>query len=636
PGDDFVFDAVLGVAGLRIDDATISMSAGADVSVDSADRTLSQLTSSGLADLVTAVAPAAGNQFDVQLPPVFEFGGFSVDPNPVISLTLDDGVFSGDPVVPGLPPSLEVLQNISTNDLAAMLDQTGNWLDGLVDTALVAQEIKLVDQADVSSVIRLKEQWDQSLATLRNDNGELFFATIQEFEQLLLETGIVSGIRFNPTSTTAPLLIDFDLSYTHDAEPGRLNFDREFGQLNTIVTVSEAALQADVSLQFTVGHDLTALGSALEFQIDSGSTLDSLNGGTGVRSRVSVAAEAPDPVLVNLASDLTFTVTVNTVNESFTPISVTVSEFDTSTNNDLTDLAKDVNRAVQNVDSRVNVEARDGRLVIYSTDPEVTKLTVTGAALLGFIDGATSKTGGLLTDADDPNADFRITLSNGDQVAINLDGLTTLGQVIDAGNPNSIQGINDFNTAKLVARIDDSSSHITLIDKTHGTGDFYVESVNGSMAAGIGVGLGLAGRGRNEYDTGTISVSDGIVSLDAGAWPEWVQGGEATLVVDGQAYGIASRVTDSGTQVRLSDTGVNIAGGTLFQVNGSLQGAPLHGDSLSQHTFIQRSNTTTPFFSASVSATANDVDASARFAGVQVSLGNGPADVDDPATFSGI
>jgi hypothetical protein len=62
------------------------------------------------------------------------------------------------------------------------------------------------------------------------------------------------------------------------------------------------------------------------------------------------------------------------------------------------------------------------------------------------------------------------------------------------------------------------------------------------------------------YSTGTITVVDGVVTLASGTFPSWAASG--LLSVSGTLYDVSSR--DSGTQVTLVDTTLDVAAGTSY------------------------------------------------------------------------
>jgi hypothetical protein len=65
------------------------------------------------------------------------------------------------------------------------------------------------------------------------------------------------------------------------------------------------------------------------------------------------------------------------------------------------------------------------------------------------------------------------------------------------------------------------------------------------------------------YDTGTVTISSGVVTLAAGTWPSWAAEGE--LHISSQIYTINSRNSD--TQVTLDDLTVTAAAGTTHSLS---------------------------------------------------------------------
>lgn len=62
------------------------------------------------------------------------------------------------------------------------------------------------------------------------------------------------------------------------------------------------------------------------------------------------------------------------------------------------------------------------------------------------------------------------------------------------------------------------------------------------------------------YSTGTIAATDGVVTLTSGTFPSWAASGSIT--VGGTSYSVNTR--DSGTQVTLDDTTVDITSGSSY------------------------------------------------------------------------
>ena len=87
------------------------------------------------------------------------------------------------------------------------------------------------------------------------------------------------------------------------------------------------------------------------------------------------------------------------------------------------------------------------------------------------------------------------------------------------------------------------------------------------------------------YETGTIQIAAGVVTLTGGTWPSWATDGD--LVVGSNNYSVASR--DSDTQLTLNDTSVTQASGTSYELQRSLYELPSNfaGFSGETITFVQ-------------------------------------------------
>jgi hypothetical protein len=64
------------------------------------------------------------------------------------------------------------------------------------------------------------------------------------------------------------------------------------------------------------------------------------------------------------------------------------------------------------------------------------------------------------------------------------------------------------------------------------------------------------------YNTGTIAIVNGVVTLTGGTWPSGAA--DDRLLVNGETYDVATR--DSGTQLTLGDLTVNVGGGTSYSL----------------------------------------------------------------------
>lgn len=72
------------------------------------------------------------------------------------------------------------------------------------------------------------------------------------------------------------------------------------------------------------------------------------------------------------------------------------------------------------------------------------------------------------------------------------------------------------------------------------------------------------------YETGTITIAAGVVTLTGGTFPSWAAQGEIT--VDGSTYDVSTR--DGNTQVTLVDTSVTIASASTYTLARVVYDAP--------------------------------------------------------------
>lgn len=80
--------------------------------------------------------------------------------------------------------------------------------------------------------------------------------------------------------------------------------------------------------------------------------------------------------------------------------------------------------------------------------------------------------------------------------------------------------------------------------------------------------------GKDSYDSGSVGVASGVVTLTGGTFPAAVDE-DWTIVIDGTKYTVDSR--DSDTQVTLTDLGVNVTAGAPFAIS-DMTGGVLRDD----------------------------------------------------------
>lgn len=89
------------------------------------------------------------------------------------------------------------------------------------------------------------------------------------------------------------------------------------------------------------------------------------------------------------------------------------------------------------------------------------------------------------------------------------------------------------------------------------------------------------------YSTGTVAVASGVVTLTTGTWPSWAADGQ--LEIDGTDYEVSTR--DSGTQLTLVDTSLNVTAGETYTLHKDDYDLPDDFQSLAAHPTYQPSQT---------------------------------------------
>ncbi|MCC7146828.1 MAG: flagellar filament capping protein FliD [Phycisphaeraceae bacterium] len=297
----------------------------------------------------------------------------------------------------------------------------------------------------------------------------------------------------------------------------------------------------------------------LQFRYISESTrLDALNGGRGVsRGKLAITTSSGSKQTLTIASGSTITVgdVLNQINSRFAG-SITARINDTGDGILLEDIGPGT--VAITVEESGSTAAADLGLLGSATTP--------GADLDGSferkitIDAVTTMTGATLLSSLNKGSgvrnvtgkvDFRITTADGSTHDVDLDGLTTVQEVIDA--------IHTASGNKVAVTINSQGTGLNLQDTTTGQGLFKVEAQNNAKTA---TDLGILTSDSNEdgYLLGTNVV--GAVTLDELVTKinDLGAGVRATIINDGS----------SGRPYRLSLTATNsgLAGAFIFDDGG--------------------------------------------------------------------
>ena len=249
-----------------------------------------------------------------------------------------------------------------------------------------------------------------------------------------------------------------------------------FADLN-LAGGANADFSVTAGVDLAVGFDLDRAGSG-----DVIAASDSLAGiGDGVPIKVALTSSA-----AALANPETLSFQIKRFGQAAETVNVTLSAADLADNFAPIDLAFDLADKLKSLGQPIGVQLGDGdKLVLVAEDDSINQLTATAAAF-GF-------SGTEISDA----ADLSITLADGSQHAVSLDGAETLGDV-----QSKIHGaVGATNIA--VTFVDDQ---IQLVDLTTpvNNGRMRIEAASDDLGtSAAGGALGILGQALAEDDSET-------------------------------------------------------------------------------------------------------------------------------------
>lgn len=357
--------------------------------------------------------------------------------------------------------------------------------------------------------------------------GDAPASTILEGSKLLSEIGDGVDIQTN-LAITAPNPVSSFI--------GRLSADARFalsidGGAGVDVTVLRDSTESNTTLDDLVADVNTALataGLAAQIEAQKGQAADNEDGRIvlvvldGGITAVTMTADATDPTvremgfvisqdaaddggtlkikasqdvlgrLGQLSADASFDVILNTVNGG-SPVPVTLPKTSTFSHRNILEVVNALQAVIDDVpelDGKVTVMSRGLTLIFKATEAGATTFNIIAA---GGNPAVTEL--GLGTNNIGNSAEFVITTRDGAKSAINLNGLTTLQDVINA--------INAQSAGKVTAAINENGTGLQLTDNTAGGADFIVNATNGTQAA---INLGILAR-----DAGETEEPDGVI-----------------------------------------------------------------------------------------------------------------------------
>lgn len=423
------FDLLVGFLEISVKDASFTLDADmtADfVDPDNSDTknriTLSELTSTLIDNLVdvqtsgtyTAELPVTvtnipSTTFSDAFNGLALFINLTGDPfDPFAAPTGDDDPRTA-PVIEFSPDFREyclVFNNVLPDGVLGLLDQLGGWLGTFgVSQIFSAVGVPFADGKTLADVMDffsgLQTLIDDPDISFTDDDGITTpeFISFQEFAQDLVNAQNLNLGQINPYYDRDTKQLFFKIEVDPTLPPLveiPIDFDVDLGDLGNIETNVMVNLTPTVDLSLTIGIDISSL------------------------TEVSINSELTDfalRALINSSSGTSFTPTNGQLSEnarfklsigSLGTISVNISVGNTSDNSDVSDLADDIQEAInagiaeEEIDAVITVEVITGdRLAFYTDNTTFMKInnnsvddneSAGGFELLGFWDGQVGST----------------------------------------------------------------------------------------------------------------------------------------------------------------------------------------------------------------------------------------------------
>lgn len=287
-------------------------------------------------------------------------------------------------------------------------------------------------------------------------------------------TTITKSVTFSPNKATSSNESVLTAGATSSAVPGTYQF-----RVQRLVSGQQTVTRG---FSDTDATPIAPNGATLTFEpagarLDSSTVLSQLNGGAGIsRGFIRITDRSGATALIDLSTAYTVDDVLDAINNA-TGVNVTASvQGDGLVITDNTGQTAS-NLVVQDVGTT-------GTASSLGIVGNVAASSITGSAINTIGDNT------LLSSLNDGNgvhnragvAEFRINLRDGSSVDIDLDGITTLSQLITK--------INTASGGNVIARVNADGTGLELVDQTAGASTFRVVALNDSSAA---ADLGLLG-----------------------------------------------------------------------------------------------------------------------------------------------
>ena len=339
-------------------------------------------------------------------------------------------------------------------------------ISGIDTKALIDQLIALESRPKA-----LVQQRNTAIKTTQVALNEVS-ANILSFKLSL--AGLTSGTSFDATASTSSDETAIAVTSSKDATPGTYNFTVK-QLVGTQTTVTRGLTDAAFTKLAPQGTTLTF--DRGEAKLSRSSSLSALNGGAGIaRGLIRITDRSGASALVDLRAVASIDDVINKINESTTVSVFAELSGDSIKINDLSG-ATTGNLTVADV----GVSAAGGTATSLGIAGSVAADNLTGTAINSLGRGT------LLSSLNDgtgvrtfSGGDLKITAADGTVANVTVNGLTNVGELIDA--------VDTATAGKVTLAVD--GGRFKLTDNTGGGGTLAVAAFSTSKAA---VDLGLLG-----------------------------------------------------------------------------------------------------------------------------------------------
>ncbi len=245
------FAASVGVLGV-----TASGSANLNATLSAAVNSGQPITAAELLESSTdeLVSTSESGNFDLALTLDAALGGQTF----TAGLALPSvAVFGGQSQLQ--PSNFDALQdfvNVSPDGLAGGLSQLAGWL-GDFGIEKLTGDVPLADATRYADVINLRSAFENKIVSLlKNEEGQLLFATLQEFEAL---SPLISNVNYNAANQELTFDVQFDEAPI-DPLLADLSFDFEIGDFVGLSSDAMLTLSSNVEGTMRLGIDMSPLG----------------------------------------------------------------------------------------------------------------------------------------------------------------------------------------------------------------------------------------------------------------------------------------------------------------------------------------------------------------------------------------